>query len=97
MAKDNQKDSKLLPDQTEIARDLFVRFWTPPGPGTGIDGNALAALCFDGAAMFLKVAAQVREGRAPSDILDRGVSPAQPSMSNVAIKEETQELASAAI
>lgn len=73
MAKE-QRESKPLPDATEMAFRLFERFWTPRGNVLSMDSDVLSAMCFQGAKAFLNVAAQIREGRTPEEI----ISPAEP-------------------
>lgn len=66
MAKEISRPDEFR-ETCRLAEQLFARFWTINSP---TNERALAAMCFQGAFAFQRVAAQIREGRDPAEIVN---------------------------
>ena len=62
-----QKQPNSRSDVLDIAERLFVAHWKP---ASGTTTKALAAMCFQSAQEFHRVAGQIAEGRTPDDVLN---------------------------
>jgi hypothetical protein len=68
-------DSQAVDEVQRLAGRLFEQHWQPGALVSGKDPSAFAAMCFQGAQVFLRVAGRIREGQKPEEIISPPVLP----------------------
>ncbi len=77
MAKSDTKQEppKDSCDVQDLAEKMFVKNWQAGPVIQDKEPSAFAAMCFQGAKAFLKVASRIREGQSPEDIISPPIPP----------------------